>query len=391
MKCALLALSLLPLLSSLAVAQDEEHILARSLVSMGDTARLQHVLAKARRNEEVVVAVIGGSITAGAAASKVENRYGNLVARWWQETFPQAQIRFINAGIGATGSNLGAHRAPSQLLSHNPDLVVAEYAVNDPNSQDAAETLEGLTRQILKLPNQPAVMLLYTMNNAGGNAQEWHSKIGEHYGLPMVSFRDALWPEIEAQRMKWEDVEGDIVHPNDRGHAYCATFITNVLSKVLADLPVDAALSPIPPVPAPLISDLFEFTSFANADVLVPVANTGWMDGDMWPFGKTWEATEPGSNLEFRVQGTEVSVAFWRIKGDMGRARAQVDDAPPVTLEGWFDADWGGYSNYQMVARDLPPGPHTLRIEVLPDKAEASSGHKFILQLVMTAGLTGAH
>jgi hypothetical protein len=44
-----------------------------------------------------------------------------------------------------------------------------------------------------------------------------------------------------------------------------------------------------------------------------------------------------------------------------------------------------------MVARDLPPGPHTLRIEVLPDKAEASSGHKFILQLVMAAGLTGAH
>ena len=34
------------------------------------------------------------------------------------------------------------------------------------------------------------------MNNAGGNAQEWHGKVGEHYGLPMVSFRDALWPEV---------------------------------------------------------------------------------------------------------------------------------------------------------------------------------------------------
>jgi len=376
------------LLVSVAAAQDEPHILARSLVSMGDTARLQAVLAKARRGEEVVVAVIGGSITAGAAASQEENRYGNLVAQWWRQTFPQATIRFINAGIGATGSNLGAHRAPSQLIVHKPDFVVAEYAVNDPNSKDAAETLEGLTRQVLKLPNQPAMMLLFTMNNAGGNAQEWHSKVGEHYGLPMLSFRDALWPEIDAKRMKWEDVEGDIVHPNDRGHAYCATFITKVLEAVLAELPEDGKLPPTPPLPDPLLSNVFEFTSFANADAIQPVTNHGWHSGDSWPFGKTWEATEPGSLLEFEVEGTAVSVAFWRIKGDMGRARAQVDEALPVTLEGWFEADWGGYSNYQLVARDLPPGKHKLRIEVLPDKADQSNGHKFILQLVMSAGLT---
>jgi len=111
----------------------------------------------------------------------------------------------------------------------------------------------------------------------------------------------------------------------------------------------------------------------------------------MWPFGKTWETNEAGTALEFDVEGTCVSVAFWRVKGDMGRARAQVDDAPPVTLEGWFEADWGGYSHYQTVARDLPPGKHRLRVEVLPDKAEQSKGHKFVLQLVMTSGLKGAH
>jgi len=391
-KLSFIAASLLwGLMAAAAGAQDEAQIAARSLVTMGDTSRLQHVLAKARRGEEVVVAVIGGSITAGAVATTEESRWGNLVAKWWRGTFPQTSIRFINAGIGATGSNLGAHRAPSQLLIHKPGFVVAEYGVNDGNTQDAAETLEGLTRQILRLPNRPAMMLLFTMNNAGGNAQEWHGKIGEHYGLPMVSFRDALWPEIEAGRMKWEDVEGDVVHPNDRGHAYCAAFIARVLSAVLTDLPPDDRLPALSPLPDPLLSDVFEFTSFANADALQPAANQGWQPGDMWPFGKTWEASAPGSALEFDVEGTCVSVAFWRIKGDMGRARAQVDDAPPVTLEGWFEADWGGYSSYQTVARDLLPGRHRLRIEVLPDRAEQSNGHKFVLQLVMTAGLKGAH
>ncbi|PIY39054.1 MAG: hypothetical protein COZ06_30280, partial [Armatimonadetes bacterium CG_4_10_14_3_um_filter_66_18] len=55
---------------------DEAAIFARSLVTAGDTARLQHALAKARRGEQVLVSVIGGSITQGAAASKPENRYG---------------------------------------------------------------------------------------------------------------------------------------------------------------------------------------------------------------------------------------------------------------------------------------------------------------------------
>jgi len=44
--------------------------------------------------------------------------------------------------------------------------------VNDPNTQTAAETLEGLVRQILEATNKPAVQLMFMMNEEGGNAQE---------------------------------------------------------------------------------------------------------------------------------------------------------------------------------------------------------------------------
>ena len=40
--------------------------------------------------------------------------------------------------------------AKRDLLSHHPDFVVVEYAVNDPNTQAAAESLEGLIRQIVR-------------------------------------------------------------------------------------------------------------------------------------------------------------------------------------------------------------------------------------------------
>lgn len=371
---------------SRAWGQDEKAIFTRSLVNLGDTARLQHSLAKARSGETVVVGVIGGSITAGAAASREENRWGNLVAQWWRERFPAATVQFVNAGIGATGSNIAAHRAAAHLLSHKPDFVVAEFAVNDGNDQLAAETLEGLVRQVLSQPNHPAMMLLFTMNKAGANAQEWHSKLGLHYGLPMVSFRDALWPEIQAARMKWEDVEADEVHPNDRGHRYCADFVTAVLDTVLAKLPPDADLPAVSSLPAPLISDVFEHATFFNADTITPTTNQGWKTAEAWPFGKCWEAEAPGAALEFEVEGTAISVVYWRIKRDMGMAEAQVDDHPPVKLPGWFEADWGGYAAWALVARDLAPGKHTLRIRVLEEKAEQSTGHRFQVQAVMAAG-----
>ena len=85
-----------------------------------DTSRLQRAFAKARRGERVTVAVIGGSITAGAMASTAEKNYGSLVAQWWRKTFPKADIHFVNAGIGATGSNYGALRVERDVLAHQP-------------------------------------------------------------------------------------------------------------------------------------------------------------------------------------------------------------------------------------------------------------------------------
>ncbi|MBI5093811.1 MAG: SGNH/GDSL hydrolase family protein, partial [Candidatus Hydrogenedentes bacterium] len=273
-------------------------IVARSLVSLGDTARLQAALAKARRGERVVVGVLGGSITQGAGASKEENRYGNRIAAWWRETFPKAQIEFVNAGIGATGSDIGAHRVRAHLLGRHPDFVVVEYAVNDPNAPASAETLEGVVRQILRESNSPAVMLLFMMNKEGGNAQEQHELIGRHYGLPMVSFRDALWPEIKAGRMAWTDVEADEVHPNDRGHGYAARFVTNVLAQTLASLPPDAKLAAPKPVPAPKISDVFEFAAMNDVKTLTPAHSSGWEafdDAAFGPFfGRAWKTSVPG-------------------------------------------------------------------------------------------------
>jgi len=275
-------------------------------------------------------------------------------------------------------------RAKRDLLAHQPDFVVAEYAVNDGNTKEAAETLEGLVRQILNQANQPAVVLLFTMNQNGSNAQEWHGKVGMHYALPMISFRDALWPEIKAGRAKWEEVEADAVHPNDRGHAYCAQFIGDFLATVLTNLPADNRLPAVKPMPKALISDLFESTALHEADGLKPVANSGWTYDAK---SQAWQCSQPGGTVEFELEGSLIYALHYVVKGPMGQAKITVDGGPAKELNGWFDQTWGGYRQSNEIARNLPPGKHHVRVELLATRSPASTGNEFRLLGLGAAGV----
>lgn len=366
-----------------APAPGEAALCARALVSAGDGARLQQLVAKARRGEPLTVGVIGGSITQGASATKPELRYGNLVAAWWRERFPGIQVQLVNAGIGATGSDYGALRAGRDLLSHQPDFAIVEYAVNDADTKEAAETLEGLVRQILAQKNQPAVVLLFMMNQQGQNAQSWFAKVGDYYHLPMVSYRDALWPEIQAHRMQWTDISPDAVHPNDCGHAYAARFVTSLLESCLPN--ASAAKAGMERMPAPCFSDLYANTSLLEADNLKPVSNTGW-SYDIT--NRCWKSDLPGSVIVFETPGKAVLAMHYVVRGPMGRASVSVDDGLPRTLEGWFDQTWGGYRLTREIARDLGAGPHRVRFELLAEKHPQSAGHEFRVLGLGAAGVT---
>lgn len=360
----------------------------RALVATGDGARLTHVLARARRGGPVTVGVIGGSITQGAITSAESRNYASLVAEWWRRTFPTAAVDLVNAGIGATGSDYGALRVQRDLLSRKPDFVVVEYAVNDGNSRGSAETLEGLVRQVLKQGNRPAVVLLFMMHQNGANAQEWFIKVGRHYGLPMISYRDALWPEIEAGRMVWSDISPDVVHPNDRGHAYAAGMVTHLLKRAFDAQAVAVTPQAIPPLPAPLFHDRFEFTDLREAAALNAVANDGWIYD---PGSRSWRTATPGASIEFEISGRVLLASHYVTKGPMGRARVVVDGGAPQTLEGWFDQTWGGYRQTNIIGKDLSPGPHRIVVELLPDTSEGSTGHEFRILGLGAAGVAGAH
>jgi hypothetical protein len=227
-------------------------------------------------------------------------------------------------------------------------------------------------------------MLLFMTKKDGTNTQEWHAKVGEHYHLPMVSFRDGVAPGWKAGELKVEDFLADEVHPNDFGHGMAAACVAHLLE--LARKAGDVANADHA-LPAPLFSAEYESTALEEAADLKPVANQRWTFQE-GPKGKAWHAQEPGSSIEFEIKGSSILFMSNVIRGATGRAEVQVDDQPPKKIDGWFPGTWGSYRATTIVAEGLDATAiHRVRVKILEEKAPESTGHEFSIFGIGAAGV----
>ena len=356
-------------------------IIARSQLSTGDFARLSNVFAKASRGELITIGVIGGSITVGAFSTSPQNSYSGRLLAWWREQFPRCDIRLINAGLGGTGSMYGALRAQKDLLSHRPDFVVVEFAVND-NWTDG-DAFEGLVRQILAQSNTPAVLLLFMMWEKGGNDQDMQAKVGLHYRLPMVSFRDALWPEMAAGRLQWFDYIIDNVHPTDAGHAAAARFVTTMCDTALNSASADkrGALNPLPP---PLHTDAFQHVDWRDAVTLDPIENQGWRRKFDEKDIPGWDGAATRGQIAFGWSGSGVVAVFTTPPDDLRHIKFCIDGAAFRTLETLEQPK----RQLFVLAQNLAPGRHTVELRFSDSGAAASATGPVRLLGLASIGVT---
>lgn len=326
-----------------------------SLLNKGNPASIRQLMEKARNGQPVTIAVIGGSITAGAAASNFgTTSYGPLVSAWWKNKFPAVDIKFVNAGIGATNSVFGVHRENRDLLVHHPDMVIIEFSVNDRGEVHATESFEGIVRKLLDLNPGTALLAVATMDSQGGNWQDYHLPVCRHYQLPMISYRDAIWPEIAAGRMSWAGLSPDNVHPNDTGHAIIAGLVNRYLEGVYASPDTGSHIT----IPAPLTANGYEHSMAYNAATLQPQSMGDWTPD---PVMKGWIASNKGKPLKFAVKGGYVSVMFKRTNKNTGAtAYVLVDGKTRVPLDADFANGWGDYVALTLLLHESAKKTHTL-------------------------------
>ena len=147
------------------------------------------------------------------------------------DKYPYITVQFYNAGIGTTNSTFGALRTYTDLLQYQPDIVIFEFSINDSQNDRVEEGAEGLLRQILTSEKGPAVIMLAMMNQWGGNVQEKHIPLAQHYNIPFVSFRNMFEPMLKDSIISPKQLLADAVHPNTTGHELAGRIVNLVLDK----------------------------------------------------------------------------------------------------------------------------------------------------------------
>ena len=367
---------------------DENGLLYRkSLVNQGDPLRIKKVMKKALQGEKIVLGYFGGSITQGAVASSWGKNYTSLTTGWWRSKFPNAEIIHVNAGIGATGSIIGLHRAHTDLLKLEPDLIIVDFAVNDYLDEPLilSDVFESLIRMLLYSKKDPGVVLLFLTRKDGGNTQNIHAKTGFYYDLPMISFRDAMWPELTEGRIQWEDIEGDEVHPNDCGHYLLYKFLTDRLEEIYRnpDIETDNCL----PFERkkPLALNSYNDASILYSNQIEPISMGDWdIARNTLVFGPGWIARGCERPLIMDVNARSIGIIYKRKNtGEMGRVEIKVDGIVTAILDGHIPPSWGEHAYGEIVAGNLSEGRHRIEIRLCEKSHSESRGREFMISGVM--------
>lgn len=352
-------------LPTLNLGHTTEDMIRRAVVNPGNTARLADAMKRAQAGEKITIGTIGGSITQGTAASTTDERYANRALQWWAKAFPKAQLDFVNAGIGATDSYIGVHRVDADLLSKKPDVVIVEFSVNDTDAALNLQTYDSLVRKILQAENHPAVILLFTTQEDGTSLQDAHMQIGSAYNLPMISYKNAVLPEIEAGKFTWKDISPDNIHPNSLGHGIIGELLWSYFNSVYAKLDqIDT--SDLTFTATPVTKDLYAKGQLLDSKTLTPKTMQGFEQAEVSnQFPNDW-ATKEGGELTFEVTGSNIGVLYYKtVDGKSGQYCVYVDDRLIQVLDGDFTGGWGNYAQAQQVYTSDTPSTHTVTIKQL--------------------------
>lgn len=345
----------------------------RAIVNVGNTYNIQKLMERAEAGEELTIGFIGGSITQGTGASNANKCYAKLVYDWWCETYPQAKFNYVNAGIGATTSQFACARVQDDLLSYAPDFVIVEFSVNDDASGFFGETYESLINLILDEGGEDTAVMILNMvqYNNGINAQTVHNEVAKNYGIPAVSMKDSIYKEITFGRLEAADISSDMIHPNDRGHAYGAEIVTYFLQKVKDGIYHDDAPAVRPAASQKLVSATSKRYDSRNTEPKLNgfVKDEAKQNGITDIFKNGYTAKNTGDSITFEnVYGSRISLQY-RKTNSLGAPLAVAvidgDEANAVTLDGNYPDGWGNWLYLHNIAEGLDATvPHTVEIRI---------------------------
>lgn len=374
-------------------------MIEKSLLSVGNNGRLDQVLQKLQQGEDVVIAAIGGSITEGAGASKQDENYVARFVDGLRNRYPEANIDVVNAGIGGTPSTLGImryERDVTEVIGHNPDLVLVEFAVNDYQEPTGARAYESLVYTILEKEEKPAVMLVFSVFKSKWNMQDIYIPIGEQYGLPMVSIKDAIAVGYEKGTLADGLFFSDEYHPTSYGHRImsdCLLYLIDEKAKNVEQTLTDCTTESVYGTEFAgmhLLTATGEMCADSSDEIRATVEMGGFDATDDMiqrtphiatsAFPDNWMHTAESSSDAFKVT-LECKNILLNFKAsnsqNFGKAEVFIDGEYVTELAGYQQGGWNN-SNIVLLLDERESAVHELEIKM----AEGSEDKNFTIQCI---------
>ena len=350
--------------------------------------RLKNLMKRAANGESLVIGFLGGSITQGSLSSTPKTCYAYLVYEWWKKSFPNAAFSFVNGGIGGTTSHYGGARAWKDVLCYRPDIVTVDFSVNDDANEFFEETYEGTLRRLLMAPSAPAVVVLNNVfYDTGKNAQDYHNRIADHYGIPHVSIKDTVYPDVESGKIVRADITPDNLHPNDKGHSLVADEICKLLDSIKAEVEEEAIAGENIEdksmkteesivLPEPLTENAYEHSrliqiqdneAILDGFLVDPIEKKGMLD----IFKNGWTAAHTNDKISFEIECSCLAVQYRKsVQQPVPKAKAVIDgdEAHAVILDGNFTEDWGDCLYLEPLLHHAEKKVHRIEITITDAK-----------------------
>ncbi len=378
-------------------SEEYSKMIANSLVATGDYTRLARAIAKAKQNEKVTLAYIGGSITQGAGAIPINTEcYAYKSYRLFAEAFGCGEnVEFVKAGVGGTPSELGMLRFDRDVLrdgTKKPDVVVIEFAVNDEGDETKGDCYESLVRKVLNLPNHPAVILLFSVFANDDNLQKRMIPIGEHYNLPMVSIKNAVTEQFyckagEGRVLSKNQFFYDMYHPTNVGHTIMAEslqYLCKCVEKAMEQgNPISGASREDLVTKPALVGNTYEFVrlmdkkdTYAKAEIVEggftgcdEVLQSVEMDVDLkvtpeFPYNWYYDGTQPQKAFFDMTIDCKALLLIFKDSGEADAAKANIFvDGKFVRVADPYVNGWL-HCNAMVILDEKESRTHQVRIEV---------------------------
>jgi lysophospholipase L1-like esterase len=352
---------------------------------------LTNTAYRLHNEKKLTIGYFGGSITEGAGASVWdETSWRANITRHLRATYPEAEIKEVNAAIGGTGTDLALVRCEHDLLQYNPNLVFIEFATNDSafSYEDQLKGYESCLRQILSHDPTTEIVCVFTITKAiearllkegDFRSRTAETTLAYHYGLDMVNIGEHLRMAVAKDGGNWLKYTTDEVHPNDDGYLILTAAMKDALTHLLSEIPDSLTAKTIPAsyvneaeIPSGKIVEVKELLDGAE----------GWQFIDRrfkrrFPYYVA--ANGIGSEFTYEFEGTAFGL-YWIMDNESGMLDVTLDGKETVTVSAW-DEFCKSYSRagYTYPFRNLEYGKHTVTLRVSDKKDAESLGNRIAL------------